>query len=68
MRVHRCNIWSWFEIKSIDYFICNVDEIFICKIRIELRNNKKMYVSNHIWCQTLFGPSTSMLNGHVSTS
>lgn len=44
MRVHRYIIQSWFETKSIDHLIYNVDEIFICKIRIELRNNKKMQV------------------------
>jgi len=41
-----CIYQSYFETKSIDYLIYDVvDEILICKIRIELGNNKKkMYV------------------------
>jgi len=30
-----------------------VDEILVCKIRIEFKNNKRMYVSKHlnrVWC------------------
>jgi len=51
-----CFIQSCFETKLIDYLIYNVvDEIFICKIMIELGNNKKkMYLSNHVLCHKHF--------------
>jgi len=42
-------------IKLVDYLIYNiVDKIFICKIRFEFKNKKKMGVSNHVWCYKNF--------------
>ena len=51
-----CIYQSYFETKSIDYLIYDVvDEILICKIRIELGNNKKkMYVSICFLCHKHF--------------